>query len=698
MLRPVVVLDASMLLRDVLEALHAYPDATDIVIKRREGARLYWYAKTVGDVRRLSLYVAAGMDDSLKRGFNLHEYESDQTYQLGHIPRRELDQARGVMLDGDEAVGVLIPELATAARGARPAAIAAGVPEPIAEEAGAEEAGPEAAPAPAPRLRGRVKKNGGGGAPSAALRITAYPRLDAPANVAPGEVFDLGIGLSAEQILGVAGGPMAITTPGTEFDLVVQVIAHNFVAPKGIRRFLHVVRSRFAEAETSVTLVAPEVQELLSTALEVEFSYEGNLLGRAWREIRVVPAGVPAPNEDVRGGSTPITQVSPAAAPDLTVGINVDLDDASLLWTFTSPHSPKYVELPSKEVGNRFDRRNAQMFALDHIKPVAEADGTLFINEKLMGVAREIADQMPPEFWDVLGRVWAHVKAMRPADPVPSVLLVSSEPYVPWELASVEEDYADPRLTDPARPLLLGAQLRLGRWMPEGPRTPRGLRRPKLPPETNVNVNTIALIVGDYAASSGQRPLPKAKEEGKALSERYTTVWLEATEPDLNRLLENRLTERGEPVAVQGIHFACHGEVSPDPRYNGIVLSDRTLRLEPDMIRGSQITRATEPFVFVNACQLGQSSETLTGYGGLASAFLKEGCRGFIAPLWSVNDAVAHEVALEFYERALSKGVPVSEVMRDLRSKFDVKAQSPSSTFLAYVFYGHPKLSLSKGS
>ena len=73
-------------------------------------------------------------------------------------------------------------------------------------------------------------------------------------------------------------------------------------------------------------------------------------------------------------------------------------------------------------------------------------------------------------------------------------------------------------------------------------------------------------MIGDYLAERGQRPLPKAKEEGQALAAKYPNVWRAATATDLDELLDDRLTEQGDHVSVQVIHIACHGEVDPATR------------------------------------------------------------------------------------------------------------------------------------
>jgi hypothetical protein len=68
---------------------------------------------------------------------------------------------------------------------------------------------------------------------------------------------------------------------------------------------------------------------------------------------------------------------------------------------------------------------------------------------------------------------------------------------------------------------------------------------------------------------------------------------LAATENDLNLLLSDTLQKGGKPVSVSSLHFACHGEVDPsnhryNHRYNGIVLSEKAIRLSPNIVSGSK--------------------------------------------------------------------------------------------------------------
>jgi len=689
MLRSAITLDAWMTLRAAIEALHGYPEQTDLVVRRLEGLNTYWYTFRVGDILDLARYKPDKLDTPLRKAMDLHEGMASDAYQIDRGISANLNHmVRGVLLDGESVLGILEPEPRMAARSTR-----GGGSAPKASQSSVPKSSP---PTSAHIPAGQQQQSQQQSAPPAATPFSAYPRLNAPDNVAAGQEFELVIGLSLEQQAGVAGGGFTLQTSEENFELIVQVMAPGFAAPNGIRRFLHVNRHHPELAEARIKLVAPTDEEgLFLSHLEVEFTFQGNLLARAWREIRVLASGTAPPASPARAEATGLAVPPDVEAPDLQVTINANVEETALEWLFTSPLG---VELPKDKISKDLKGKNAQTFALNEIKTVAEKDGTTLIDNLILGIADNISKAMPPEFWTVLDQVWRKRKALT-ADRAPSLLLVSSETYIPWELASVEEDWIDPQLLDPASPPLLGAQLRVGRWVPPGPKRPRGSQRPALPPAHRIEIDRMALVVGDYYAENGQRPLPLAKEEGKTLALRYDTVPLTATMEELDQLFSDNLSKGGKTVEVNSLHFACHGEVDPDNhRYNGIVLSDNTVRFEPMMVSNSQLCKKQEPFVFLNACQLGFSSETLADYGGMAGAFLGAGSRGFLAPLWSIDDQLAHDIAIDFYKRTVDEEVAVGEVMREIRSKFDLREKIPASTFVAYIFYGHPNLMLRRAS
>ena len=60
-----------------------------------------------------------------------------------------------------------------------------------------------------------------------------------------------------------------------------------------------------------------------------------------------------------------------------------------------------------------------------------------------------------------------------------------------------------------------------------------------------------------------------------------------------------------------------------------------------------------------------RSSATTAGMPG---AFLSEGCTGYVAPLWNVDDTVAREFATEFYAAALEKDTVAESLRRSGRA------------------------------
>ena len=95
-----------------------------------------------------------------------------------------------------------------------------------------------------------------------------------------------------------------------------------------------------------------------------------------------------------------------------------------------------------------------------------------------------------------------------------------------------------------------------------------------------------------------------------------------------------------------------------------------------------------------NACQVGTAFGMLGEYAGVAGKAIRAGFRGFVAPLWSVDDAVAKAISLGFYQAAAGGGT-VAEYFRTTRGKFrETDTEDAHTTWLAYLFYGHPATKL----
>lgn len=207
----------------------------------------------------------------------------------------------------------------------------------------------------------------------------------------------------------------------------------------------------------------------------------------------------------------------------------------------------------------------------------------------------------------------------------------------------------------------------------------------------------MAAVVGDYAARSGWRKLQQATEEGAQLVQRYQAVQLAADAPQIKKLLSAQLGDLDPGHGAEAVHFACHGEALQQHALDAAIILADGMRLSPSFFGQSPLGKRSAPFLFMNACQVGKGSELLGSPAGFACMAIKGGFRAFLGPLWSVEDQLARDIALGFYEQAFGDEAraprPVAEVLREMRARF-ADTEPNSLTRLAYVFHGHPGLTL----
>lgn len=498
---------------------------------------------------------------------------------------------------------------------------------------------------------------------------TAHGLLDCPPVVIAGETFILEVGLAPERVTGVTGEAFELPSPVREsYELLVELDTPGFVIGDGgsPRRTLTISQAN-RYPTVRVPLVPASVQGAGPNIRGVRalFVLGGSVVGYAKRHVTVVATEADLDATDVPTGEEPgMVAIPPQrAVADLTVVIEEDEEvRGRLRWTLTSPH----VSLPpgAPQVTDIGDA--PEQFARQLVDGVGAREGSPGLSAYLRGVGNTIAEELPPGFWSMLDSVAAHARAEGRA---PTIFLLVEEPHVPWELAAVE-----PRI-DPEAPPFLGAQACVGRWV-------LGTRRPKLPPPTEVTISSIAVVSGEYALPGWSRLL-EAEAEAADLRSLYGAVPVNALASDVLNCLG------GEPPA-ELLHFAMHGIYDPNSTLNGLVLADGQT-IDPLQIRGQAFS--TPPFVFLNACQVGSSQRVLGDYAGLAEAFLFSGAAGVLAPLWSIKDTIARQIALRFYERSFAGAAP-AEIMRQERAAFGDGNDTLSATSLAYLFYGHPSLLL----
>jgi hypothetical protein len=254
-----------------------------------------------------------------------------------------------------------------------------------------------------------------------------------------------------------------------------------------------------------------------------------------------------------------------------------------------------------------------------------------------------------------------------------TILVISEEPYIPWELmVPTRWSRGTREQRDP-----LGVEFSIGRWQ----------HRQYIAPPQKMAFKLTYVVAPRY---SSERRLRHAEREAKLVARSF---------PPSRRIDPANVTTLDQSVGERDVtllHFVCHGaDKSPQTIYMDHE-RDNLNSLQVKALKGFVRTfPRARTFVFLNACEAGRPTPALVGIGGLANEFLAIGAGGIIAPLWSVADDVAFEVATEFYEAILrSPRRPFAAIFRDIRRKaYSGKAED---TWAAYCFYGDPNATLAR--
>jgi hypothetical protein len=490
----------------------------------------------------------------------------------------------------------------------------------------------------------------------------AYARLACPSTVVVEEDFDLEIGLADRPTPRVLGQPMTLPNRPA-YTLTVQVIMDGFTLRPGEAPTVELSvtpEERYPTTVLHLSAVSAPTLDSVRQLLAV-FSVDGTTVGSATRVVMVVASAKDLPGEAGPTVAKGVDAALPTAASKtadltITIGKGDDIEGRRLLWSYQSPHEsvPGSTEPLVCTLGSKPDE-----FARKLMKSLGAKQGPL-LEPLIRGKAKRIGEVIPAPVHSAIRATAAAVGGP------PTVLLQSADPYIPWELAHVEDPWLG------SVPAVLGAQAVVGRWALD-------TSGPTAEPARLVSMRTMNVIRGLYQGVIGFNPLKHAEQEALDLEAAYGAVIVDAKIESLVACLE------GEPPA-QVLHFAIHGKFDPTGVQDGLILEDGSV--EPDVIVGFDLTH--QPFVFLNACQVGMAGETLGQYGGMAQAFVEAGASAVIAPLWSVKDDVAKDISLRFYQAVFS-GTSPAEFLRAERAR-----PSESGTNLAYVLYGHPLLELSR--
>ena len=516
--------------------------------------------------------------------------------------------------------------------------------------------------------------------PSVVETFSAFPDLQAPRSLQPEQTFTVSIGFRQQADPNLESGEqIVIENPPADAFLRVHLSADGADLLGASSQKLKLDLAARIEFTCQVR---PEAAEVV---LHAKYVYQGQTVSLAVLPIGVFSgaeqpasqAATPAPQgeADALLAALAVPAENPCriklaqdpAPPDLEITVR-RIDSSTYEWIFGGDFLKSLPETLTAQPS--LERGDARAFAGDLIQQLRQLGFKgAAASDLLLNFAQGIREAMPPLFFNLLAL--AHQSLGR----TPTVLILTDELYVPWELA-----WIDPPL-DPAAPPYLGAQAVIGRWF----------LNPNVafPPPGALKIAHLSAVASEYGLGTDMRELPEALNEQKWLADTHGAEKFEAKLPEITRL-----TASGH--ANHLVHFAVHGQSDPDANESNLLLADKN-RLPPGVLVGAyrcgQVPRFS--FIFLNACQVATAGSNLGQAAGFPGVLIKGGVMGFLAPLWEVHDEPARKFAEGFYSAAFEHSLPVGEYLRQQRKSY---LPAETTTPLAYIYYGHPALKLSKSA
>ena len=364
-----------------------------------------------------------------------------------------------------------------------------------------------------------------------------------------------------------------------------------------------------------------------------------------------------------------VPQGTPLPAADVELRVVRDADGRTLHFHLHSQKAPALDERGAGSIvfnelsspGHFFERLVERLSSLA-ARASADLPGeeAVRMEDEIADVGVELYEQLFPE---PLRRAYWELKALREAGEVRNLLIVSDEPWIPWELVKpydvvegrdVEDDH-------------LAAAWQMSRWL-SGAAVP-----------SDLEIRAARLVVPMFDLDFVWKEI----EYFDSLAARQIEV-----APPISTRAE--FLEAAEKGGEQLYHFATHAN------FNEAFVDESPIVLQGDPLFPSDLTRRRargmrweRPLVFLNTCHGARVGFNLTGLGGWAQRLVEQlGVTAFVGAQWEVNDELASRFAQVFYEE-LWAGKTLGEAFHSARQQ--VRAmQSGNPTWLAYTLYGDP--------
>lgn len=515
--------------------------------------------------------------------------------------------------------------------------------------------------------------------------VQRYPTVEAPTQVKAGVEFAVQVAMTEDLLAPeVEPDPVNLLLPinRTVWNIEVALSGRGFTFRDGRNADTIRLPSEGDSTWARFYLTANEVGDAVRP-LWVTFYYDSRFLHRARRLVNVAPS-VDEPSGGIASGAPGIA-IEPAAfgaleegaqptsfslvpGPDLTIEIIGDRVRArgKNLALFEDQYKPPKRDELTSYLSVSYARLVSS--AGRGVK-VVDPQGTV---ETTRGIGRELYQQFAPDLFKEA--FWFQVDRL--GDEFDSIQIYSDDPQLPWELmVPFRENGTEERNH-------LGVEFSISRWHAR-----QDSRAVSSPPPI-VDLKELVLVAPRYTP-----PLPEVEYELDTIKGLNLARRLRVLRGGIDDV---RASLSSLPQGI--VHFAGHGVVrggAPGSEYAILLGGEQELSLK--QWKGMIALQQTHhPFIFFNACDVGRAARTVGFVNGWAPVMLDAGASGYLGALWPVSDAKAAQFAMHFYRSLATSLAATSEanIMEAVKSARSLFFESGDPTYLAYVYYGDPALTI----
>lgn len=501
-------------------------------------------------------------------------------------------------------------------------------------------------------------------------RYTRYTDISCPRSATLAERITLTVALTmqqrvesvAKQAVTLVAGKVEVRLSAPDFELLSPAEQTIMIEP---------------DEDSQPVVFHLKARALGRHEITVQFWQRGNLIAIAAVPIEIVeqplafaPAIVPSLPVNVSLGHVP--------APDLTLVVN-RTPSGHTEFTVVEGGVVIFSTETKLELEPRafVDQVYNEIGLLQRGQDSANERGALNtdqIERRIRNLGYRLWDRLIPAdlkaFYSHKRASWAEQDQRR------SLLVQSNEADIPWELI---RPYGEGN--DTWEEGFWCETFSFARWLLKRPDTLAGYA-----PPPRLYLSALAAIV------------PVCYPELKAAPDEHVLLYKLIQQHRLTDRSPSRATEAAviallEEGGFDWMHVVTHGAF-----FAGSALHSSALALEDKQwLPSSAITgpriRGTlhnqRPTFILNACHVGRSAPLLSGAADWATQLIGSGAGMLIAPLWSVNDALATAFSKAFYAALLNPERPATLAEAVWHARTAIR-QPDDPTWLAYSLFAHP--------